>query len=235
MALTPPQNEALLREIDEAVRQDELVTFWRKYGRILVAVVVLGLAAFGGWLYWQHHQTKAAELHGQQLATLLTAAQRATLDQDSYNALVADGGPGYRAQAELVKAALAAGRGEEKEAIATYDAIIADPTTLPPMKDAALVRRTALAFDEMKPEDVINALKPLSQPGNSWFGSAGELTAIAHMKLNQREEAGKIFAAMSSDAAVPESIRLRAGQMASTLGALTTNNGAAPAANASAQ
>ena len=81
MAITPTQNDALLREIDDAVRQDDMLSIWKNYGRIIIGVVILGLAAFGGWLYWQHHQTKVAEENSVQFASLLTAAQRATLDQ----------------------------------------------------------------------------------------------------------------------------------------------------------
>ena len=229
MAITPTQNDALLREIDEAVRQDDMLSIWKNYGRIIIGAVVLGLAAFGGWLYWQHHQTKVAEENSVQFASLLTAAQRATLDQPVYDKLLAEAGPGYRAQAELVKAAIAAGKGDSKTAIATYDAIIADPEALAPAKDAALLRKVALGFDTMKPQDAISALKPLAVAGNPWFGSAGELTGIAHLKLNQRDQAGKVFAAIAADASVPESIKLRAGQMASMLGSLPAPTKTAPA------
>lgn len=232
MAITPTQNDALLREIDEAVRQDDMLSIWKNYGRIIVGVVILGLAAFGGWLYWQQHQAKVAEANSVEFASLLTAAQRATLDQPVYDKLMADAGPGYRAQAELVKAAIAAGKGDGKTAIATYDAIIADPAALAPARDAALLRKVALSFDTMTPQQAIAALKPLSVAGNPWFGSAGELTAIAHLKLNQRDQAGKLFAAISADATVPESIKLRAGQMASMLGSLPAPAIAATAAMA---
>ncbi|MCW2362089.1 MULTISPECIES: tetratricopeptide repeat protein [Sphingobium] len=231
MALTPHQNEALLREIDDAVRQDDLLSFWKNYGRLVIAVVVLGLAAFGGWLYWQHHQTQKAEANGEQFARLMSAAQRATLDDGVYKQIMAEGGPGYRAQAEMLRAALAGGRNDAKTALAAYDAILADAQAPAATKDAALMRRTALAFDSMKPQDVIAALKPLAMPGNSWFGSAGELTAIAHLKAGQRDQAGKIFNEMANDPLVPESIKLRAGQMASMLGSATTPKQAGPTAD----
>ena len=48
MALTPQNSEAFMREVDDAVRQDQLTTFWQRYGRILIVVLVVGLAAFGG-------------------------------------------------------------------------------------------------------------------------------------------------------------------------------------------
>ena len=51
-----------------------------------------------------------------------------------------------------------------------------------------------------------------------WFGSAGEMTALALIKQGKKDEAGKLFAAIGRDKSVPEVIRGRAVQMASSLG-----------------
>ena len=65
---------------------------------------------------------------------------------------------------------------------------------------------------------VIDRLKPLSIPGNPWFGSAGELTALAYMKLGKDNLAGPIFAQIAKQEGVPASGRSRAQQMAGALG-----------------
>ncbi|HSG33936.1 MAG TPA: hypothetical protein VLA37_05325, partial [Sphingomonadaceae bacterium] len=64
MASTPPnppsgaekretlQQDALMREVDEAVRQDQFAQAARKYGVPVGIVALIGLAAFGGWLWW---------------------------------------------------------------------------------------------------------------------------------------------------------------------------------------
>lgn len=222
MALSPYETDALLREVDEAVRQDDMASFWLKYGRILLIAIVLGLAAFGGWLYWQHHGITTAEKNSEQFATLLKGAGSGTIDQPLYDSIVKDGGTAYRTEAALVKAALAAGKNETKTAIADYDAILKDADALPPMKEAALIRKTTLAFDTMKPEDVVSTLQSLAAPDGPWFGSAGELTALAYLKMGKRAEAAKLFANIAKADQVPESLRLRAGQMASALGATPT-------------
>jgi hypothetical protein len=59
LASTPPTHEAFLREVDEELRRDELQSLWQRYGRLGIAIVVLLLAAWGGWLYWQARETKA--------------------------------------------------------------------------------------------------------------------------------------------------------------------------------
>jgi hypothetical protein len=227
LALTPHQTDALLREVDDAVRQDDVANFWRNYGRAVVGAVIVGLAAFGGWLLWQSHSASVAEENSVQFSNLLKSAQGGSLDKTIYDKVVADGGPGYKAEAELVKAALAAGRDETKEAVASYDAVLADPKALPPMKDAALLRKTVATFDSLKPDQVVAALKGLAVPGNPWFGSAGELSAVAYLKMGRRDLAGELYASLARDANVPDSIKLRAAQMASMMGSLPTTPAAA--------
>ena len=87
-----------------------------------------------------------------------------------------------------------------------------------PYRDLATIRATALEFDQMKPEDVIARLKDLAVAGNPWFGSAGEMTGMALLKLNRKGEAGRMFAAIAADDKVPNTIRSRAVQIAGTLG-----------------
>lgn len=219
MALTPQNSEAFMREVDEAVRQDRLLTFWQRYGRALLAAIVIGLAAFAGWLYWQNHSKTQSQAVSEQFDTVLSAAAGGgTPDAKQLDALTQADQPGYRASALLVKAGTAARKGDNKAAIALYSAMAADTKLDQPYRDLALIRQTALEFDAMKPQQVVDRLKPLAVEGAPWFGSAGELVAIAYMKMGKNDLAGPMFAAMAKDDKVPQSIRSRARQMAGLLG-----------------
>ena len=218
MALPPEKNDALIREVDDAVRRDDMMSFWSRYGRLVAAGVAVAIAGYGGFLLWLSYQHGIAERSSEDFAVMLKAASGAQLDQANYDKIVKEGSNGYRSEAELVKAALASGKDDIKGAVAAYDAIRNDGSTAAPIKDLALLRRTALEFDTMKPQAVVDALKSLAVPGNPWFGSAGEMTALAYLKLNKKREAGEMFASVNRDLTVTESIRLRAGQMAGMLG-----------------
>ena len=61
-------------------------------------------------------------------------------------------------------------------------------------------------------------MEPLAKVGQPWFGSAGEITAMAYLKQGKKTEAGRLFAAIAGDNQVPESIRSRTAQIAGTLG-----------------
>ena len=73
-------------------------------------------------------------------------------------------------------------------------------------------------FDKIQPQDVITRLAPLAKPGEPWFGTAGEMTALAMIKQGKRQEAGQLFAAIAKDKSVPDTIRARAVQVAGSLG-----------------
>jgi hypothetical protein len=86
LASTPPTDQSFLREVDEAVRKEELLGFWRRFGRWIVVAVVAGLLAFGGWIAWKHFSHKASGEVSEQ------AAERGRPEWLSRNGLVCEGG-----------------------------------------------------------------------------------------------------------------------------------------------
>ncbi len=225
MALTPTDkraatDEAFLREVDDAVRAGDLENFWKRYGRWLLAAIVAGLIAFGGWIYWSNQKAEAASANGEKFI----AATEKLDGGDRKGALAAfeqlakADQPGYRAMAKLMIATMAAGDGDTKKAVAEYAKVAADESLPQPFRDMALIRQTAAEFDTLPPQRVVDRLKPLTKPGNPWFGSAGEMTAIAYMKMGKEDLAGPIFAQIAKQEGLPESLRSRAQQMAGSLG-----------------
>ena len=229
MALTPQNSEAFMREVDEAVRQDQLLTFWQRFGRWILAAVVIGLVAFAGWLYWQHYSATQSQVVSEEMDKVLSAAAGGgTPDAKQLDALTNASQPGFRASALLVKAGTAARKGDNKGAIAAYKAMAADNSLDQPYRDLALIRQTVLEFETLQPQQIVDRLKPLAVEGAPWFGSAGELVAIAYMKMRKPELAGPMFAAMAKEPTVPQSIRSRARQMAGLLGIDAVETPAAP-------
>lgn len=193
--------------------------FWNRYGLIIGVVVVLGLAAFGGWLYWSHHSKEASGAVAEQAQDVLqTLANGGNPNAQKLAALEQADQPGYRAMALLAKAGQLAQQGKTKEAAKSYGDIAANAELEKPYRDLALVRQVALNFEDMQPQQVVNALKPLAVEGNPWFGSAGEMTAIAYMKMGKKDLAGPLFASVAKDVGVPATLRSRARQMAGLLG-----------------
>jgi hypothetical protein len=230
LALTPQNSDAFIREVDEELRRDQIFGFWRRYGRLVAALIGLGLVAFGGFLYWQQYRAKQAGLQGErlsaaieQLSTNRTAAARPELDK-----LAASDSDGYRAAARIALAAVALQEGKIKDSAARFAAVAADASVAQPLRDLALVRQTTVEFDQLAPDTVVSRLQNLAVKGSPWFGSAGELVGAAHLKAGRPSQAARIFAAIGADSGVPESIRSRAVQITSVL-----NAGSPPASDRS--
>lgn len=230
MAESPYSNEAFFREVDDAVRQERLEGFWVRHGRWVAGGVVAGLLLLGGGLYWDHHRREVSGEVGEKAVDLLqTAAQGGRPDARALDDLAQAGQPGYRAMALLTRAGVAAQKGDVKQAAGLYGQIAANDDLPQPYRDLATIRQVALNFEQMTPQQVVDKLKPLAVSGNPWFGSAGEMTAIAYMKMGKKNLAGPIFAAIAKDGQAPQTLRARARQMAGLLGidAVDTDGAAA--------
>ena len=212
--------ESFVREVDENLRRDQARDFLRQHGPWIVGAALLFLAAIAGWLYWQDRQVKQAEVETERLNTILTQVGGGQTAQATTQLapLETSDADGVRAAARLTKAAVALEKADRKTAITEYRAVVDDKGLAQPYRDLATIRLTAIEFDQMKPEDVIARLKDLAVAGNPWFGSAGEMTAMALLKLGRKDEAGRMFAAIAADDNVPNTIRSRAVQIAGTLG-----------------
>lgn len=209
-----------MREVDEELRRDQIATAWRRWGRIGIVAVLVGLVALAGWLYWQSRQTAQAGVAGEQLQTAYDQLQAGRTQQaePALATLAASDRDGYRALALLAQADVLLGKNDTKGAAAKLAAVAADASLGQPFRDLALVRQTTIEFDTLPPQQVVERLRPLAVVGNPWFGSAGEMTAVAHLRQNRRDLAGKLFGQIATDQTVPESTRQRAVQMAGLLG-----------------
>ena len=210
----------LLREIDEAVREDEMRSLWQRYGIATVAAVVIGLMAFGGYLWWDAQRSKAEAERGEQLTLALDKVESGNLvaGDTALAPLALGDATGTAIAAKLMRAGIALEQGKPDAALKIYSEVSADNGAPQPFRDLATIREMAVQFDRLPPERVVERLKPLAIPGNPWFGSAGELLGIAYLKQGKTELAGPLFAAISRDKDAPQTLRDRARQLAGLLG-----------------
>ena len=213
-------DQAFLREVDEELRRDQIAAAARRWGMVAIVAVLVGLAALAGWLYWQNRAEQRRGVEGEQLqAALDDAANGRTRQAATALAPLENGAAGgTRASAKLAQADLLLQKNDVKGAVARYAAVADDASLGQPFRDYATLRRTAAEFDQLPPQQVIERLRPLTVAGSPWFGSAGEMSAIAYMRQNRRDLAGKLFGQMARAEGVPDTIRQRAVQLAGQMG-----------------
>ena len=214
------QQEALLREVDDALREDQFAEAAKRYGMPLGVLIVIGLAAFAGYLWWSGQQEAKLDRGSEQIVKAIDQLNAGNFDtaDKSFAAIVKSGDSGAQAVAILAQAGIAEKQGKTAEAAKLYGQIAADKSAPEPYRDLATIREVALNYDKMKPEEVVERLKPLAAPGRPFFGSAGELLGAAYLEQGKKDLAGPLFAEISRDKNVPESLRSRARQLAGVMG-----------------
>ena len=221
MAQPPDISETFVKEVDENLRRDRINDFVKENGTWLIAGVILFLAACGGLIWYQQYRENRTEAQVEQLAQIYKAIAVGNTSKvpQRLDELSTSGSKAVRASALFTRAAFAIQENDNKLAIATYKKVRDDSSLPDAYRNAALIRETALEFDQLDPQQVIAQLAPIAKPGNPWFGSAGEMTALALIKAGKTKQAGQLFATLAKDKSVPESIRNRSIQISGSLGA----------------
>ncbi len=209
-----------MREVDDAVRQDEVSNVAKKYGIAIGAALLVLLLAFGGWLLWQNREEARLEERSEELVLAIDELETGSLSvaEEELASLAEDAPPAQRTISRLLRAGTAAQSARTSEALALYEGVAGDAEVPAPYRDFAAIRAVTLAYDDMEPQQVIDRLGSLAVPGGAWYGSAGELVALAYLELGREEEAGPLLAAIARDTSVPETVRARTRQLAGLLG-----------------
>ena len=215
------EEEAFKREVDDAVRQGDLQDFGERYGKPLAIVgtlLVAGLAAF--FLWWQPTQRAEREQRSETLVSALDQIEAGNLDaaDERLADLAEDGSDAAAISARMLRAGIAAEQGKTDEALTLFDAIAQDEDAPEALRTLATIRWAATGFDTLEKDAIIAALTPHAEPGDPFFGSAGELLAMAYLENGDERSAGRLFAQIAQGGNVPESLQSRARQMAGVLG-----------------
>jgi hypothetical protein len=231
VASSPNTPDNFMREVDDAVRDDALRNFGSRFGRIIAVVIVAGLLALGGWLFWQSRADAASGARGREFGAVIDQIEQSRPKAAGVAAarFARSDDATYRALALMVQGNAAT---DARTAAARFGAVANDTAVAQGLRDVALLRQTLVEFDTLTPAAVVARLRGLVAGNGPAFGSAAELTAIAEMKRGNNAAAGQLFRRIAQAEGVADSLKSRAVQMAGMLGVdavVTTSGGAAAA------
>ncbi len=200
----------IFNEVDEEVRRERLQALWKRHGNLLLALLVLAVAAVGGWRGYQYWEAKKAAAAGAAFDAAVTLAEegKAADAEAAFSSIANEGTQGYRTLARLRLAATIAER-DPKAAVVTYDAIAADASTGKVFQDLAGVRAGMLLVDSATLPELTQRLEPLAQAGSAFRHTARELLALAAVRASDRVAAKKWFDMVLGDAETPQGVRAR--------------------------
>jgi hypothetical protein len=202
-------DSAAFHEVDDAVRQDDLKLWWKRWGSWVVAAAVLVVVAVAGFVGWrQYDQSKRAE------ASTAYSAALAKIDSDK-----------PAARAELGKlaesapdpynflAALAVAQLQDKPADQVTSLEAVAPRLPPELSDLALVMAGFRSVDAGKLEEEVGKLGALAQGDRPFHISVMELQALAAAKKNDLKRAKELWTDILKDPASPQGAQQRAQAM----------------------
>ena len=207
--------DSFLREVDEAVRHDQYKRLWDRYGIVALgaaALVVVGVAGYKGWSYWQEKRAQDAGAKFTQ-ALLMEDGADAAKAREMLTALAEKGPEGYRVLARFQLAAAEAKAGDIDKAVADYDALAIDPGVDPILRGHATLQAAALRLDKADYAEMERRLQGLVDSNSAWRVSARELLGLSAYRLNNIREAEKQFSALIGDEGTPPNLRERADMM----------------------
>lgn len=208
-------DDTIFREVNEAVRQDQLKALWNRYGVFVAAaavLIVVGVAGYKGWVYWRAKQ--AGDAGARYVGALQLAEQGQAQDaRAAFAALAADGPSGYRALARLQIADAEARAGDRAKAVADYDALAADGSLRSILQDYARIQAATLRVDDAGLAEMQQRVGGVDTAGNPWRHSARELLGLAAFRAGDGKEAERYFGAALSDPEAPANLRRRAEMM----------------------
>lgn len=216
----------IFREVDEEVRRDRALEFWKKYQNLLIGVAIIVVIATAGWRFWENQKQKAAEETGAKYQAALQLARENKNDEAerAFSALTRADQPGYALLARFKVAAATAVRDPAAGAKA-YDVLAADAAVDPVLQDVARLRSAMLLLDNTDPADARRRLEVMSATGGPFRYTARELLAVAALKANDYENAGKWLDMLVVDQQTPPDLRQRAEAL---LGLVSSGKAATP-------
>ena len=200
----------IFQEVDEEVRRERLQKLWDLYGHYAIAVCVLIVLAVAGWRGYQWWEAKqAAEASVKfEAAAQLAEADKFGEAKKAFEEVARDGTAGYRDLARLREAAALA-ETDPKGAVSVYDALAADSRLGQPLRDLAAVRAGLLLVDSAPYDELKRRLEPLSGAAAPFRHTARELLALSAWKNGDVAAVRQWSDMVGNDVETPADIRSR--------------------------
>jgi hypothetical protein len=212
----------IFREVDEELKQERYEKLWRLYGKYIIGAAVLLVAAVAGWKAWQSHQTSQRLAEGERFAagSELLLDGKSTEAYQVFAGISADTRSGYGILAKFYEASIVAGGDDPAKSISIYDAIAAESSAPPSLRDLAKILGAlqGLRSSTIDSKIIADRVRPMSGAGKTYRHVALEIMALAAMKSGATEVARGHYREIVDDPAAARGIRTRAAQILNILG-----------------
>ncbi len=215
-------DDSLIREVNEELREEQMMKLWKRYGNYVVGVAVLIVVIVAGNQIWKNYDisTRTAESDQYFTAQQLAAAGNNAEALNAMKALAGSASSGYGVLAKFQEAALLVETGNSAGAAMLYQQIARETigdVALSGLANilAAMVEVNAGGYDRAAMEF---RLSTLAEENHPYRHSARELLAIIAMEHSDTEKANTALNTLINDKSAPQNLRVRAEKLLQRLG-----------------
>lgn len=194
------ETDSFIQEVNEEVRQAQMLALWKKWGPLVIGGIALIVAAAAYWSWSQAQERAAAEALG---GTFIAADPEVVDDQVALPGKI--DGPA-RVLAELAAAGAEARDGQKDAAAARYRALADATETDVEYADLAILQWARLVGGS----EAIAALEPLMAEDRPYRVLALELRGTLHMAAGDAAAAHADWRAVMEDPMATQGARQRA-------------------------
>jgi hypothetical protein len=209
-------DDSFIREVNEELRTDNAKALWDRYGAYVVGVAIALVVGTGAWVAWDYWTQSRANASGDQFSQALDLAKEGKTDEALavLRALETDGYGSYPQLARLRRATVLSQQDKHAEAVAEFDAVVADGSVPAPVRDMARLRAGYILVDHGSYADVSSRVEALTTETNTLRHSAREALGLSAWKEGRAADALTLFEQIASDVGAPRNARERATLMA---------------------
>ncbi len=195
----------LFNEIDDDIRHQKLVTFWKENGAAIIGGAVLAVVFTGVLAFWRYYD---GGQNRDNTAVLLKSLRTGDVAQITQTA--ADLRKPHAAMAKFTAAAIALQKGQKDEAVKIYRDIRETSRLDSTWRDLASVFEASQTLETAAPKDLHDMLKSATGKKSTWRFSALELDALVYAREGKNSDAAASLQKILSDKDAPSDIRARA-------------------------
>ncbi|MEM6678100.1 MAG: tetratricopeptide repeat protein [Pseudomonadota bacterium] len=203
--------DSFIREVEEEVRQDRMLQYWKRYGVFIIGGIALIVAASAGFALWEQQQRDAAAENGR---LLLQAGES---DPATVAAIQEEVGGEAKVLAALRAAQAQAEAGDRTAAITGYASVAADAALPERYRQLARLEAVRLRAVLGEGEAVLAELDELSLPDQPFRPLALELRAVIRLNAGDVAGAREDLTTLMSEPGATGETRARAQSLLRTL------------------
>lgn len=206
------ETDSFIEEVTEEVRRDQLFGYFRRYGWIAIAVVVLIVAGAAYNEYRKSQERAQAQALGDSILVALEADNSA-----EELAKIEDAGSASPILA-LLQSAIALEEDDPAGAASALQAIMDNADAPSVYRDMAVLKHSILTAGETSADERISTLSQLTAAGAPFRVLAEEQIALAEVENGDKEAAIARLHSILDDTETSQGLRRRASQLIVALG-----------------